>query len=100
MSLALKAAQTAAYGLPGRKMSTSQTRERDERGRFLRGNQAVVKHSAYRYLARNKLSPQIRGIRKIQRELLRIEEELKASVPNLDIKKTLLKNQSLIGIII
>jgi len=92
LSLALKAAQTAAYGLPGGKMSTSQTRERDERGRFLRGNQAAVKHSGYRYLSKGKL-PQLRGIRKVRKELTRIEAELKASIPQLYVKKSLLINQ-------
>jgi len=64
-------------------------RDKDERGRFTRGNRAAVKSGCHSYLVKGKI-PAIRGTRGIQKQLDKIRKELEASIPNLDIKSTLL----------
>jgi len=61
-------------------------------GKFLPGNKAAFKHSAYHFLAKGKM-PKIRGITRIKKEMQRIREELEKAASPLDIKKEILISQ-------
>jgi len=61
-------------------------------GKFLFGNKAAVKPSAYHFLAKGKM-PKIRGVTRIKKEMQRIREELEKAVSPLDIKKEILISQ-------
>jgi hypothetical protein len=72
-------------------MTETQVAGRDERGRFLAGNKEAQKHGIYS-LANGRV-PQIRGIRKIRKELEVIQRELEVLIPNMDAKTRLLVSQ-------
>jgi len=67
-------------------------RDKDERGRFVRGNRAAIKSGCGSFLIRGKLPP-VRGVRKIKREMDRIKTELEASVSPPNVKQQILVNQ-------
>ena len=66
--------------------------ERDEKGKFVKGNHAAVKHGGHAFLITGKV-PSVRGARALKNELTRIRKELEAGTPALDVKKELLINQ-------
>jgi len=70
-----------------------QTGNRDPKtGKFLRGNQAAVKHCGHAFLVTGRV-PSVRGARALKKELARIRRELEGCFPKLDVKKSLLVNQ-------
>ena len=74
-------------------MNDTEIRNQDPiTGKFLVGNKAAFKRSAYHFLAKGKM-PKIRGISRIKKEMQYIREELeKASLP-MTIQKEILINQ-------
>jgi len=65
-----------------------------ETGKFLPANKAALRHGAHTYLKSGRI-PSVRGKRALVRELARIEQQLRDSIPCLDIRKELLLSQVL-----
>ena len=61
-------------------------------GKFLQGNKSAVKHGGHSFLITGQV-PSVRGARKLKQELSRIRKELETSIPDLDVKKSLLIKQ-------
>jgi len=66
---------------------------RDSRGKFKKGNVAALKHGAHTFKMTGKV-PAVRGVKALRLELDRIKEELEAITPDMNIKKSLLIEQT------
>ena len=66
------------------------TSNRDAAGRFTRGNRAAIKSGVYSFLSRGRLPLQLRGIRKLKREMEELQAELEAGISNITTRQRLL----------
>jgi hypothetical protein len=68
----------------------NETRQRNERGRFVPGNKAAVKHGCHSLASRGKI-PKVKGQETLKRELSEFRRQLETSLPSpLPTKATLL----------
>ncbi|MBA7493268.1 hypothetical protein ES702_03825 [subsurface metagenome] len=70
-------------------MVTEPGRDKDSRGKFIKGNTAALKSGCGSFLIRGRL-PQVRGIKRLRGELQELKKRLEEDISNINVKQQIL----------